>query len=230
MDAVPAPRASCRKRFRQASYTGGLRPWLRLASCSAAPSHPPVPQRHPRAAPQAPLKRGDGVVFDAGAPEQPEQGGALFDVLAADGRPLPAPAGPAPPPHAAARRPGGAAAARAPERGCTGATGATEVQLLFGAGCLDAARVAPGSLVWRSSDPALEARSSQGVRACPRCVFHLARPRHARRRAWLDSAPALKARSLQHSCDIGHEFCTRPARRPAALAAEQQRSAAGAGR
>ncbi|KAK9825658.1 hypothetical protein WJX81_006317 [Elliptochloris bilobata] len=64
----------------------------------------------------ATLKRGDGVVFDAGAPGEAEQGGG------------------------------------------TACASAREVQLMFGPGCVDATRVAPGSLVWRSSDPALEAR------------------------------------------------------------------------
>lgn len=80
---------------------------------------------------QAPLKRGDGVVFDVGAPDQPEQGGALYDILAADGTPLAAEAAAAP---------------------------GAEAQLVFGVGCVDSRRVAVGSLVWRTSDPALEVR------------------------------------------------------------------------
>lgn len=98
----------------------------------------------------APLKRGDGVVFDAGAPGEPEQGGAVYDILAPDGRPLQH--GHATNPSNPAYGPGESAAARGtwgPPR---------EVLLMFGPGCMDGERVAPGSLVWRSSDPELEAR------------------------------------------------------------------------
>ena len=98
----------------------------------------------------APLKRGDGVVFDAGAPGEPEQGGAVYDVLTPDGRPLPA--GNGLNPSNPAYGPGESAAAR----GTWGLP--CEVLLMFGPGCVDGSRVAPGSLVWRSSDPELEAR------------------------------------------------------------------------
>jgi len=30
---------------------------------------------------RAPIKRGDGVVFDRGAPEEPEEGGHVYEVL-----------------------------------------------------------------------------------------------------------------------------------------------------
>lgn len=32
------------------------------------------------------LKRGDGVVFDAGAPERDEEGGTIYDIRSAKGR------------------------------------------------------------------------------------------------------------------------------------------------
>ena len=89
----------------------------------------------------APLKRGDGVVFDAGAPGDSEQGGAVYDVLAPDGRPLPGEHAPNP---------------SNPTRGAWAPP--REVLLMFGPGGVDGAHVAPGSLVWRSSDPELEAR------------------------------------------------------------------------
>lgn len=34
---------------------------------------------------QQPVRRGDGVVFDAGRPQEAEQGGAIYDILPADG-------------------------------------------------------------------------------------------------------------------------------------------------
>ena len=98
----------------------------------------------------APLKRGDGVVFDAGAPAEAEQGGAIYDVLTPDGRPLPG--GHSLNPSNPAYGPGESAAARGTR------LHPSEVLLMFGPGCVDGARVAPGSLVWRSSDPELEAR------------------------------------------------------------------------
>ena len=98
----------------------------------------------------APLKRGDGVVFDAGAPDEPEQGGAVYDVLAADGRPLPRghALNPSSPTHGPAEP--------APAWGAC--TLPREVLLTFGPGCVDGDLVMPGSLVWRSGDPELEAR------------------------------------------------------------------------
>lgn len=67
-----------------------------------------------------PLKPGDGVVFDAAgwrSPEEPEEGGRVFEVAALpDGL----------------------------------------LQLAFGRGAVQPARIRPGDLLWRTDDPALE--------------------------------------------------------------------------
>jgi U32 family peptidase len=68
----------------------------------------------------APLKAGDGVVFDAAdwrSPEAPEEGGRVYSVT--------------------------------PLRG-------GQVELQFGNGAVDFARIRPGDLLWRTHDPALE--------------------------------------------------------------------------
>ncbi len=67
----------------------------------------------------APLKPGDGVVFDAAdwrSPEEPEEGGRVFQVTRRDGK----------------------------------------LELAFGNGVLDAARIRRGDLVWRTHDPDLD--------------------------------------------------------------------------
>jgi putative protease len=68
----------------------------------------------------APLKAGDGVVFDAAdwrSPEEPEEGGRIYAVT--------------------------------PVRG-------GQVELQFGNGAVNFARIRPGDLLWRTDDPALE--------------------------------------------------------------------------
>ena len=149
----------------------------------------------------APLKRGDGVVFDAGAPGEPEQGGAVYDVLAPDGRLLPGgqalnPStslhGPCEPPAPGGPRPY-----------------PSDVLLMFGPGCMDGGRVAPGSLVWRSSDPELE--------ACLRATYE-GLPAAAARRLPVDVAVAGRlgqARRCQCYCSDG--VCCNAQRVPTAL-------------
>ncbi|KAF8065609.1 LHT2 [Scenedesmus sp. PABB004] len=83
---------------------------------------------------RAPVKRGDGVVFDQGRPEQDEPGGAVWELHA---------------PPAGGRR-----GARLEGEAPAGA----DVELSFGPGAVDLSRLAPGDLVWKSRDPALEAR------------------------------------------------------------------------
>ena len=85
-------------------------------------------------------RRGVGVVFDAGRPAEREEGGAVYDVYdAASGRRL-----------------------DAGEEAISG-----EVELTFGRGDVDCRRVAPGQLVWRSSDPVLEEKLRKAATAAP---------------------------------------------------------------
>jgi putative protease len=74
----------------------------------------------------APLKPGDGVVFDAAdwrSPEEAEEGGRIFEVL----------------------RPGGEVV-----------RSGGRLELRFGNGAVKAARIRPGDLVWRTHDPDLD--------------------------------------------------------------------------
>ena len=78
-----------------------------------------------------PVKRGDGVVFDGGKPEQREQGGAVYEVF---------PAG----------------TQRSEGRGEEVSAGA--VTLTFGRSAVDFSRVSVGDFVWRNKDSDLEFR------------------------------------------------------------------------
>ena len=91
---------------------------------------------------QAPLKPGDGIVFDAGRPEEPEEGGRVYQIQA----------GPV------SRRP-------LKTRGCdeeTQGPGGTPVLLSFGSGDIDFRRIHAGDRLWKTSDPELERRLRQG--------------------------------------------------------------------
>lgn len=127
---------------------------------------------------EVPLKRGDGLVFDAGRPESQEEGGSVYNVLDGRGRPLGrayddggggSGRGAAPAAAATGRRArGGAAAGSGPDADGSPGGGATaggstvaagqEVQLVFGPGQVDPSRVRPGQLVWMTKDHALEAK------------------------------------------------------------------------
>lgn len=76
----------------------------------------------------APLKPGDGVVFDAGTPDQPEEGGRVYQVAVAPARTGPSPV---------------------QARPCT---------LHFGRGDVDFRRIRPGHRLWKTSDPELDRR------------------------------------------------------------------------
>ncbi len=93
---------------------------------------------------EGPLKPGDGVVFDAGQPEEKEEGGRVYQIKAA---PLSGPRGPSveSPSHRKSEHAG---------RG-------TSVLLCFGRGDLDLSRVHAGDKVWKTSDPELERRLRQ---------------------------------------------------------------------
>jgi hypothetical protein len=75
-----------------------------------------------------PVKRGDGVVFDQGRPQEAEEGGQVYALY----------------------QPGTKRLVQG-----TSAAG-SGVELVFGPGQVDLRRVAPGDLLWRNKDPALE--------------------------------------------------------------------------
>jgi putative protease len=80
----------------------------------------------------APLKPGDGIVFDAGRPDQPEEGGRVYEVQPI--KPL----------------------GRQPEPAAL-----PEVALAFGTGDIDFSRVSVGDKLWKTSDPELDRRLRQ---------------------------------------------------------------------
>src|ERR1019366_1653752 len=90
---------------------------------------------------QAPLKPGDGVVFDAGHPEAEEQGGRVYEVKVGQASRL----------STASRNPPSA----------TDGTGGTPVLLSFGWGDIDLNRIHVGDKLWKTSDPELDRRLRQ---------------------------------------------------------------------
>ncbi len=84
----------------------------------------------------APLKAGDGVVFDAGRPEDREEGGRIYAV-----------------------RPGRLAVSAAPKSSTErGSAPASRVSITFGPDAVDFNRVHVGDQVWKTSDPELDRR------------------------------------------------------------------------
>ncbi len=81
---------------------------------------------------EAPLKPGDGVVFDAGHPDQKEEGGRVYEIQIL--------------------KPSGAAAT---------ASKFPEAMLAFGTGDIDFSRVKAGDKLWKTSDPELDRRLRQ---------------------------------------------------------------------
>jgi len=80
---------------------------------------------------QGPLKPGDGVVFDAGKPEEIEEGGRVYEVRNA----------------------------KAEARSKNYAS--PEVELYFGQGDIDFSRIRTGDRLWKTSDPELDRRLRQ---------------------------------------------------------------------
>ncbi|MSU33656.1 MAG: U32 family peptidase [Pedosphaera sp.] len=78
-----------------------------------------------------PVKPGDGLVFDAGRPDQPEQGGRVYEVF------------------------GSSAIATAAATAAASKKGAGEVVLTFGHDAIDWSQVNVGDRVWKTSDPQL---------------------------------------------------------------------------
>ncbi len=94
---------------------------------------------------QAPVKPGDGVVFDAGKPEEKEEGGRVYQVRAArsgDRHSKPE----FQIPNSEVSNPNG------------GAPNGKPTVLAFGKGDIDFSRVHAGDKVWKTSDPELESR------------------------------------------------------------------------
>ena len=87
------------------------------------------------------MKRGDGVVIDRGAPEEREEGGRVYEIFDQSGASV-----------------GGAN---------DGAVTIGEYSVTFGANQIDFDRVEAGDLVWRTSDPTLEAKLAKMVPTGP---------------------------------------------------------------
>lgn len=124
---------------------------------------------------EAPLRPGDGVVFDAGRPEEEEEGGRVYALS-------PAPSHPATPPAQSTRStrsalatqstrssrtraprsprptsPAAPSAAPHPSAPVSPSPGApAEVLITFGEGRVNLRRVRPGDRVWKTSDPELD--------------------------------------------------------------------------
>jgi U32 family peptidase len=79
---------------------------------------------------KGPIKRGDGIVLDRGAPEEQEEGGAVYEVLDSKGRPI--------------------------GKGEEVQDGT--VTLSFGRNAVDYSRINTGDIIWRNKDPALDSR------------------------------------------------------------------------
>jgi U32 family peptidase len=92
---------------------------------------------------EGPLKPGDGVVFDAGKPEEREEGGRIYEIRpVTDGRE-------------------GARSAQKNKNGDPGSGRERIVMLAFGRGDIDFSRVHAGDKLWKTSDPELERRLRQ---------------------------------------------------------------------
>jgi putative protease len=111
---------------------------------------------------EAPLKPGDGVVFDAGNPEEPEEGGRVYGVV-----PIAMGSGPSESTHR------NASSAKDRNSGSPGET----VAISFGQGDLDLSRVRRGDRLWKTSDPELDRRlrrSFEGDQPKFRAAIHMA--------------------------------------------------------
>ena len=96
----------------------------------------------------APIKAGDGVVFDAGHPEETEEGGRVYEINVGQASRL----------SPTAQHPN-----RVTRKGETGRMPVPpcEVLLSFGRGDIDFSRVHVGDKVWKTSDPELDRRLRQ---------------------------------------------------------------------
>ncbi len=92
------------------------------------------------------LKPGDGVVFDAGQPEEEEEGGRVYEIKAA---PYPR------------KETSGNGTSPVGQNNRHNNDDAHLVLLTFGRGDIDFSRVHPGDKLWKTSDPELERRLRQ---------------------------------------------------------------------
>jgi putative protease len=97
---------------------------------------------------EGPLKPGDGVVFDAGKPEENEEGGRVYEIKVG---------------QASSLSPSGKHAHGIQKKRETGRMPVlqNEVLLAFGHGDIDFSRVHVGDKLWKTSDPELERRLRQ---------------------------------------------------------------------
>ena len=97
---------------------------------------------------EGPLKPGDGVVFDAGKPEENEEGGRVYEIKVG---------------QASSLSPSGKHAHGIQKKSETGRIPVlqNEVLLAFGHGDIDFSRVHVGDKLWKTSDPELERRLRQ---------------------------------------------------------------------
>jgi putative protease len=106
---------------------------------------------------EGPLKPGDGVVFDAGKPEENEEGGRIYEIRQQR-------AAGVPPAVLKLNQTKGAGQASAIREGrfCRQDAGSTfEAALTFGHGDINFSRVHVGDKLWKTSDPALDRRLRQ---------------------------------------------------------------------
>jgi putative protease len=87
---------------------------------------------------EGPLKPGDGVVFDAGKPEENEEGGRVYEI-----------------------RQVGRGVLTAPKTRLATESEPYQIELRFGHGDIDFSRVHAGNKLWKTSDPELDRRLRQ---------------------------------------------------------------------
>ncbi|KAK3233263.1 Peptidase U32, variant 2 [Cymbomonas tetramitiformis] len=101
---------------------------------------------------RGPIQRGDGVVFDCGAPEVDEEGGTVYEVFNSKGQPLPAK-------QACSS---GLIVSHFNSKGqllpAKQACSSGLAELAFGRNAVHLSKVNVGDRVWRTRDPSLEAR------------------------------------------------------------------------
>jgi putative protease len=83
-----------------------------------------------------PLQPGDGIVFDAGNPEEQEEGGRIYEVVT--------------------EKHSGVVRANGPSKGAGEGVPKTSVLIRFGHGDINFSRVHTGDKLWKTSDPRLE--------------------------------------------------------------------------